>query len=115
MSALPEGTRLLIGFDMPVVTAAPMPLRRARAEDEDDRGEAAEERERRAAAGAADLVDPVAETIAALRRKGFGRLYVDGRTVIAGRRRSGDAARIAPMLQVIVDRVKIDGEFARRG
>jgi len=28
-----------------------------------------------------DLVDPVAETIATLRRKGFGRLYIDGRTV----------------------------------
>ena len=28
-----------------------------------------------------DLVDPVAETLAALRRKGFGRLYLDGAAV----------------------------------
>ena len=27
------------------------------------------------------MVDPVAETLAALRRKGFGRLYVDGQTL----------------------------------
>ena len=39
-----------------------------------------------------DLVDSVAETLAALRRKGFGRLYVDGADGDARRRRPGDAA-----------------------
>jgi excinuclease ABC subunit A len=49
----------------------------------------------------------VAETIAALRRKGFGRLYIDGHTVNLD---EVDTAtlRDRPVLQVIVDRVKVD-------
>ena len=39
-----------------------------------------------------DLVDSVAETLAALRRKGFGRLYVDGQTVNLDDVGPGDAA-----------------------
>ena len=61
-----------------------------------------------------DLVDPIAETLAALRRKGFGRLFVDGQAVDARRRRSRDAARIARTLQVVVDRVKVDGDLRAR-
>src|SRR5689334_15996664 len=76
---LPEGTRLLIGFDMPVVTApanAPLP------EPEDEEATVAEEGvDDSSQPSLPDLVDPVAETIAALRRKGFGRLYLDGRTI----------------------------------
>ena len=57
-----------------------------------------------------DLVDPVAETLAALRRKGFGRLLVDGQTVSL---EDVDPATLQdrPTLQVIVDRVKIDGDL----
>ena len=53
-----------------------------------------------------DLVDSVAETLAALRRKGFGRLLVDGRTVLARRRGSRRALRDRAGAAVIVDRVK---------
>src|SRR3990170_433571 len=47
-----------------------------------------------------DLIDPVAETLAALRRKGFGRLYVDGQAVSLD---DVDAAtlRDRPTIQVI--------------
>src|SRR6478752_5116084 len=78
-SDLPEGTRLLIGFDMPVVTA---PVITPAPEPEDEDAAAAE--------GGPDdspqpdlpgLVDPVVETLAALRRKGFGRLYLDGHAI----------------------------------
>jgi excinuclease ABC subunit A len=113
LGELPEGTRVLIGFDMPVVTASPL----ARTRDQDDEEPAAPE-------GAGDedgapqpeipgLVDSIAETIAALRRKGFGRLYVDGQTV-ALEEVDTVALRDRPALQVIVDRLKIEGDLRAR-
>src|SRR3954454_23897417 len=76
---LPEGTRLLIGFDMPVVTA---PSSTPRPEPEDEDAAAAEDStDDLPQPDLPGLIDPVAETIAALRRKGFGRLYLDGRAI----------------------------------
>jgi excinuclease ABC subunit A len=118
LAVLPAGTRLLIGFDMPVVSAAPLAHQtEPDVEDEDA-----------SAAGASpeldveppppqpdlpDLVDPVAETLAALRRKGFGRLYVNGQAIPLD---EVDAAslRDRPTLQVIVDRLKIEGDLRAR-
>ena len=70
-------------------------------------------RRRRAQQGLPDFVDPVAETLAALRRKGFGRLYVDGETVSL---EDVNAATLKdrPLLQVIVDRLKVDGDLRTR-
>src|SRR5215467_4326666 len=113
LSALPEGTRLLIGFDMPIVATAPLATVEPDLEEEDAIGDAAEADAVEPADGAAapqpvlpDLVDPVAETIAALRRKGFGRLYVDGQTLNI---EDADTASLKDrtMLHVIVDRVKV--------
>src|SRR3954471_1969717 len=110
-SDLPEGTRLLLGFDMPVVTA---PATTLAAEPEDEAAAAAE--------GGSDdspqpdlpgLVDPVVETIAALRRKGFGRLYLDGRAISLDDV-APSALKDRSTLQVIVDRVKIDGDLRAR-
>ena len=66
---------------MPVVPASPLaPTREADDEEDDEDARAIRDDEAtRAAAGLPDLVDPIAETLAALRRKGFGRLFVDGR------------------------------------
>src|SRR5688500_927382 len=77
LGELPEGTRVLIGFEMPVVTAVPLPREPELDDEETAGGEANGDLE----AGLPQpdlpgLVDPVAETLAALRRKGFGRLYV---------------------------------------
>src|SRR6187431_266280 len=76
LGELPEGTRLLIGFDMPVVASAPMASAETEPDDEDASGDAAEGESRTPQPVLPDLVDSVAETLAALRRKGFGRLHV---------------------------------------
>jgi excinuclease ABC subunit A len=112
LGELPDGTRLLIGFEMPIVTAPTM----ARApEPEDEEATAAEQGTDEPAPqpDLPDLVDPVAETLAALRRKGFGRLYIDGGAVsleevdVSNLRGRGT-------LQVIVDRIKLEGDLRAR-
>src|SRR5205085_11040710 len=69
LAALPEGTRLMIGFDMPVVPAAPLTTREPEGEEEDVLGDPVEETEDGSSPqpDLPDLVDPVAETLAALR------------------------------------------------
>ena len=111
--ALPEGTRLLIGFEMPVVAAPPMAAAAEQEPDEEDAVDVAEADAPAPQPVLPDLVDPVAETIAALRRKGFGRLFVDGQTVTL---EDADPAVLKDraMLQVIVDRVKVDPDGQAR-
>jgi excinuclease ABC subunit A len=115
LSDLPAGTRLLIGFDMPVVTSSPPPELEADRELEEAAAaaDANGDDETSAQPGLPGLVDPVAETIAALRRKGFGRLWVDGQTVSL---EDVDPATLKdrPVLQVIVDRLKVDGDLRAR-
>ncbi len=114
LAELPAGTRLLIGFDMPVVTA---PSRARVPEPEDEEATAAEAEEGPddlpPQPDLPDLVDPIAETLAALRRKGFGRLYLDGRAVTL---EDVDVATLKDRasLQVIIDRVKLDGDLRPR-
>jgi excinuclease ABC subunit A len=114
LAALPDGTRLLIGFDMPVLTA-PATTAEQRADDEEataaEGGSADDQQVPQP--NLPDLVDPVAETLTALRRKGFGRLYVDGQTITL---EDIDAARLKDraILQVIVDRVKVEGDILAR-
>ena len=59
------------------------------------------------------LVDAVAETIAALRKKGFGRLYVNGQTVSL-EDVDTQALKDRQLLQVIVDRVKVEPDMQAR-
>jgi excinuclease ABC subunit A len=116
LGGLPAGTRLLIGFDMPVVTNATLPIERDVEEDEvsPENGEAQPGRDEEAGQpGLPGLVDSMAETLAALRRKGFGRLYVDGRTVTLEEVEPA-ALKDRSILQVIVDRVKVDGDLRAR-
>jgi excinuclease ABC subunit A len=112
LSALPDGARLLIGFDMPIVAAGPLESREAEPEEEEVVGDAVEP-EAAPQPDLPDLVDPVAETLAALRRKGFGRLYIDGQTVNLEDVETAEL-RDRGTLQVIVDRVKVDAEIRAR-
>ena len=94
---LPMGTRVLIGFELPVVGIAP---------SNGDAGEG-EGREEIAA------FDPVAETINTLRRRGFGRLLIDGRAV-AFEDIDARSLQKRTTLEVVVDRVRIEGELRTR-
>jgi excinuclease ABC subunit A len=113
LAALPAGTRLLIGFDMPVVASTPLAPATADADEEEAAADGGDDETPAPQPDLPDLVDPVAETIAALRRKGFGRLYVDGRTVNV---EDADTAALKDRgtLQVIVDRVKVDPDIRAR-
>jgi excinuclease ABC subunit A len=127
---LPDGTRLLIGFDYPIVklrmTADAAESREAR--DEEDAEEANNGspelplEPRTAAPGAGDG-DPLAETLEVLRRRGFARLFVNGHTInldeAAGK--STNVAEVdraslkdADTIAVIVDRLKISAETRGR-
>ncbi len=110
LNALPGGTRLLIGFEMPVVTAAPLTApAEAEAEDSGDDEDDASARQ----PSLPDLADTIVEMLATLRRKGFGRLIVDGAVVTL---EDVDVATLGDRatLQVIVDRVKVDGDLRTR-
>ena len=76
LGELPAGTRLLIGFEMPVVAD----VRRRRFErDERTRSMTADEAD--AGAGATERSTRSRETLDTLRRRGFGRLLIDGQAV----------------------------------
>src|SRR3954471_22767549 len=112
LGGLPEGARILIGFDMPVIVSSPLPPTHEVDEEEPASAEAAEDVPS-AQPVLPDLVDPVAETLTALRRKGFGRLFVDGRTVSLEELDPG-TLKDHPSLQVIVDRLRIEGDLRTR-
>ena len=115
---LPEGARLLVGFNMPILPG-PQEATVNGSEPTAD-GEGPDE----AVDGTPDAdaaptepdegaADPVAETIGALRRRGFGRLYVDGRAVRfeeVAPASLGDRAT----LDVVVDRLKVGPDLLTR-
>ena len=128
LGALEPGSRLLIGFDMPVVTTSSLPIRDVESDrdHESDADRLAEGRGRNgngegevededepAQPTLPSLVDSVAETIAALRKKGFGRLYVDGQTVSL-EDVDTQALKDRQLLKVIVDRVKVEPDMQAR-
>jgi excinuclease ABC subunit A len=108
LSELPAGTRLLIGFDMPIVAGSVV-----EAPEHDEVGEESGElplepappvRAMPSASRAA-----VADTIESLRRRGFHRLFVDGRAVMLDEV-TADDLNDRPGLAVVVDRVKVEGD-----
>jgi len=104
LGELSEGTRLLIGFEIPVVSI-PAATRSSSDENGDDEPEDLEP--------AKNGVDGIGETINGLRRRGFGRLLVDGRAVAF---EEIDVATLGTRatLEVVVDRVRLEGDLRSR-
>ena len=105
LAALPEGTRLLLGFRMPVL-AEPGPSGDAADGENGENGAAATGGD-----GAAEA--PVAALIDAVRRKGFRRLVRDGRAVSIDDVEP-DALAGESELSILVDRVKVGPDALSR-
>jgi excinuclease ABC subunit A len=114
LGALPDGTRLLIGFEMPVITSGQMAAAPETPEvDEEKEADDAVEEAAAPQLPLPNLVDAIGETLTTLRRKGFGRLLVGDRTVSL-EDVDPAALRDRATLQVIVDRIKVDGDVRTR-
>src|ERR1700720_752404 len=117
LSELGSGTRLLIGFDLPLVD--PLVTANEETAEVDELHEQVDEvgpvqsRQSppvsKAAAPAAERTAVVAAAIESLRRKGFGRLLIDQRAVGLD---EIEAATLGgrSTLQVVVDRLQLDGD-----
>jgi excinuclease ABC subunit A len=128
---LPEGTRLLLGYDLPL-----MDFRDAPPDDAGELGEgdldlsesdtpvdpsvsaAADRSVSSAADGSASSVGsasaaPSVSALDALRRKGFGRLLVDGQA-IAFDDLPPDALKGRSSVGVVVDRLRVEGDLRSR-
>ncbi|PYR21367.1 MAG: excinuclease ABC subunit A, partial [Acidobacteria bacterium] len=123
LGALPGGTRLLIGFDLPVVdTASAAPADAPEVDELVELPDAASDdtgTDARAASAAADKPLPgatmraIVATIGELRKKGFARLLVNGRAVGFD---DLDPASLTDrsLLQVVVDRIQLSGDDLRK-
>ena len=121
LSSLPAGTRLLLGFDLPIVTVTETPDHEVdELAEQGDGGKTGEDAGAGAAAVAAVPADPptagasaMAAAIEGLRRKGFARLLVDGAAVAFD---DVDLASLTDrsMLKVVVDRIALDGADLRQ-
>jgi excinuclease ABC subunit A len=116
--SLPEGTRLLIGFDYPVVKLR-LPSGPREVEGDEDQANGNGNGNGHAADMLPGLApsegDSLAETINTLRRRGYGRLLVAGRTVALDDAPAHFATlREATSLCVIVDRVRVAPDMRPR-
>jgi excinuclease ABC subunit A len=119
----PAGTRLIIGFEMPVV-AAPRPVAANGAESADDAvetGDAPESSSGEIETGSAtngygngNGRDPVSETLHVLRRKGFGRLLVGGRAAVSFDDVEASLLKDQSVLHVVVDRLRVQPDMLTR-
>jgi excinuclease ABC subunit A len=120
LGALVAGTRLLIGFDLPIVAATATPdtgevvdevIEQLDDEDAGSNGSSGANGSRGSESGAGRAAIEAALDV--LKRKGFGRLLVDGRAVSFD---EVDAAALADrqLLQVVVDRVQLGAEDLRQ-
>jgi len=104
LSSMPAGTRLLLGFEMPVVNVAGGNGATHDGVSEDaDTFEDAD-----AVNGQLPLsADPVARMLDGLRRRGFGRLLINGQALAFEEVEAGALAG-KTALEVVVDRIKVD-------
>jgi excinuclease ABC subunit A len=109
LSAVAPGTRLIVGFDLPLIETSPLAAGGPHEVDELSEGGDGHESDDAAAIAASGGASPVASAIDSLRRRGFGRLLVDGRALSFDDVEPGTLAR-KPVVQVVVDRLQLHGE-----
>ena len=109
LGELPAGSRVMIGFEMPVV-AMPADLHVTDVDEvaNEDAIDAAVARPPKIAGA-----DQIAETLNTLRRRGYGRLLIDGRAV-AFEELDPASLRARTSLEVVVDRLRIEGDLRSR-
>ncbi|MPY86709.1 MAG: excinuclease ABC subunit A [Luteitalea sp.] len=120
LAALPPGTRLLLGFGFPVVSVDERAIAGSESSDTEEIADADVDGEAPSAAlpdandpGDERGADGLTATLAVLRRKGFTRLLLDGQVVsLADLSPAALAGRAE--LEVIVDRVKVEGDGVSR-
>jgi excinuclease ABC subunit A len=109
LGELPAGTRVMIGFQMPVVTmSADM---QASDTDESSNGDLFEGEPPKTAKPSG--AEQIKETLDTLRRRGYGRILVDGRAV-AIEELEPSSLRGQTSLEVVVDRLRIEGDLRSR-
>ena len=108
LGGLPAGTRLLMGFELPVVamSAGTKPGADPENGDEADTDDLDQP-------VAKNGVDPITETIGGLRRRGYGRLLIDGQAVSFDEV-DPTALKARTMLEVVVDRLRVEGDLRSR-
>jgi excinuclease ABC subunit A len=114
LAELPAGTRVMIGFQIPVV-AIPASTAKEAAADTDAMDELLEgvEAEVLKPSRNGNGFDAIGETLDTLQRRGYGRLLVEGRGV-AFDEIDRTALKTRTTLDVIVDRLKIEGDLRSR-
>ncbi len=111
LEGLPEGTRLLIGFELPLVSIAAAGRNGSDGDagDDSDGGEEGDA----PVSSARNGLDTMVQALDNLRRRGYGRLLVDGRAVpfdeVEPSTLSGRTT-----LEIVVDRVKVEGNMLSR-
>jgi excinuclease ABC subunit A len=115
LGSLPEGTRLLIGFDMPVMDPGGVHEGTDAEIDDEDSEQGVVIKDVAASAEGSGAPSPASltSTLNELRRKGFHRLYVNGRAVALDDIAPAEL-RDQSTLKVIVDRVKLEGDMRGR-
>jgi excinuclease ABC subunit A len=132
LADLAPGTRVMIGFQIPVVSIPAAPVKEASADRDavddlfegDEPSNAANGSNQPNASNSSNAPDPgsriadpgiegVEETLKTLQRRGFGRLLADGRAV-AFDEIDRAALRDRATLDVIVDRLRIEGDLRSR-
>ena len=104
---LPVGTRVLIGFQIPVVSIPAATQAAAERDNQDDNEPEDLEQPTRSGVGG------ITETLEGLRRRGFGRLLVDGKAVVFDEVDPA-ALQSRAVLDVVVDRVRVEGDIRSR-